>query len=321
MRHTSIQLNIVATILALSAILLSIFMPDVLSRAELWILGFSIVMVGIPHGALDHLIAANVYEQGNSLKDHLLFYGWYLILMVLIAALWFIYPTAGLLLFLVISILHFGQADIEGFYHADQKSESKALLLNSASVSRGLLIIGLILTAYPDQVIPILSAALGEEAWFLSWLNTSYASLKQWVLIQFVFIALLVLWKGDLSLSMKFRYAVDSLLIVALFNLVAPLLAFAVYFALWHSVGHIGEITHYFKEINEPLTLTGFYLKALPFSLVSFVGLGILLWVTQSFSLENQIISLTFVLISVLTLPHMVVAHRLIRSNTKVESA
>lgn len=321
MRHTSLHLNMAATGLALSAILLSIFTPEVLSHAELWILGFSIVMVGIPHGALDHLIAANVYEQGNSLKDHLLFYGWYLILMVLIASLWFIYPTAGLILFLVISILHFGQADIEGFYHADQSVESRTLLLNSASVSRGLLIIGLILTAYPDQVIPILSAALGEEAWFLNWLNASYSSLNEWILIQFVMVVLLVLWKGNLSTQMKIRFTVDSLLIVALFSLVSPLLGFAIYFALWHSIGHIGEITHYFKEMNEPLSLTGFYLKALPFSIVSFVGLGILLWITQSFSLENQIISLTFVLISVLTLPHMVVAHRLIRSNTKVESA
>jgi len=49
--------------------------------------------------------------------------------------------------------------------------------------------------------------------------------------------------------------------------------------------------------------------------------LAVLLWATQSLSLENQIISLTFVLISVLTLPHMVVAHRLIRSNTSLGSS
>lgn len=316
MRHSTHLLNLLAISVALVCITLSIIAPDLLETGQLLILGLSITLVGIPHGALDHLIAANVYEQGNRLKDHLIFYGWYLILMVIIAGLWFIYPEAGLLLFLLISILHFGQADIEGFYHADHQQEPSHLLVNVTAISRGLLIIGLILTAFPELVLPILESAVGTESWFVHWLDHSSEMLKWTILVQFIITGLLFLAKSSLSNKRKLFFALDSLLITLLFMTVSPLISFAVYFALWHSIGHIGEITSYFRGIGQPLTLTGFYLKALPFSLVSFAGLGVLLLVTQSFSLENQMISLTFVLISVLTLPHMVVAHRLIQSNT-----
>ncbi len=317
MRHKTFVLNGIAVTISLLSIFLVLFAPEILSIFELWILAFSIVFVGIPHGALDHLIAANVFQQGNRLKDHLIFYGWYLVLMVLIGGLWVVYPTLGLLLFLIISVLHFGQADVEGFYHADNQVEGIRYLINSVAVSRGILIIGLILTAFPDQVMPILEIAVGESSWFVMWLSNFTYVLKTLVLTQFIFIALFFLFFSSLSQKGKLFYAIDAFLITILFLTVPPLSSFAIYFALWHSIGHIGEITSFFRELGQPLTLTGFYLRALPFSLVSFLGLGILLWITQSFSLENQIISLTFVLISVLTLPHMVVAHQLIQSNTQ----
>lgn len=316
MRHTTPLLNLLAVSTALICIVLSVLAPDILKDIELWILGFSIVLVGIPHGALDHLIAANVFEQGNRLIDHLKFYGWYIVLMVFIAGLWFIYPEAGLLLFLIISVLHFGQADIEGFYHADHQHEVSQLMMNSTAISRGIMIIGLILSAFPNQVLPILEAAVGTKSWFTNWLSESSHVLKWGVILQYGVIALLFLKTSILSQNKKLFFIVDSILITILFLTVPPLASFAVYFALWHSIGHIGEITSYFKGIDQPLTLVVFYMKALPFSLVSFAGLGVLLFVTQSLSMENQIISLTFVLISVLTLPHMVVAHGLIRSNT-----
>jgi hypothetical protein len=61
-------------------------------------------------------------------------------------------------------------------------------------------------------------------------------------------------------------------------------------------------------------TISGFwwfYRKTIPFTLLSFVGLAILWILMDSFGVREKMISLLFIMISVLTLPHMVVVHYL----------
>lgn len=310
MRHETPFLNQLATAFALIGILLAAASPEITAWSEPWILAVSIALVGIPHGALDHLIAANVYRQGNALKDHLLFYGWYLLLMFLVAALWIFAPLVGFLLFMAISISHFGQGDIEAFFPGMNYGRSAV-----ASISRGTLIIGLILCAHPADSIPIIEQALGGGSAFTEWLT------EQASMLRLVFIAQFILIQGAIALSWSrernviVRFIADSALIAALFYVAPPLLSFAIYFAMWHSIGHIGEIRSYFGSQGVPLTVRGFFARALPFTLVSFVGLALLVWATSSFGLQNQVISLTFILISVLTLPHMVVANSMLRKS------
>lgn len=309
MRHSSPLLNALTSIIALAAILLTLGSPDTAASSELWVLAVSIAWVGIPHGALDHLIAADVYRQGNTLRDHLLFYGWYLLLMFIVAALWIFAPLAGFLLFMAISVYHFGQGDVEAFFPGMDYARMAA-----ASVSRGMLIIGLILSAHPEQSIPIIEAALGGETSFTIWLTVNAGLITAVMIGQFALVQLIFAWMEREDHRSAARFLIDSVLVTFLFLIAPPLLAFAIYFAMWHSIGHIGEIRGYFESQGSPLTVSGFFLRALPFTLVSFAGLAILVWLTSSFSLQNQVVSLTFILISVLTLPHMVVANSMLRA-------
>ncbi len=70
-----------------------------------------LLLVGIPHGALDHLTEGLVKEKKVTFK----FIVYYLALMVPIFLIWTYAPLMGLIFFLVYSAWHFGQTDIENW--------------------------------------------------------------------------------------------------------------------------------------------------------------------------------------------------------------
>ena len=107
------------------------------------------------------------------------------------------------------------------------------------------------------------------------------------------------------------REFINTAALSGLFVAVHPLVAFAIYFGLWHSLGHILELVRFFNRTGEPTSLPGFYRKAALYTVISFVGLGILYAATQSFGLQDQMVALLFILISVMTLPHMIIVERL----------
>lgn len=80
---------------------------------ELWqristlllIVGF--VLIGIPHGAVDHLLETKRWDY-RRMPAFILSY---LSVGILMAFIWYISPNTGLLLFLIYSAWHFGQAD------------------------------------------------------------------------------------------------------------------------------------------------------------------------------------------------------------------
>jgi lycopene beta-cyclase len=66
-----------------------------------------LLLIGIPHGAIDHLLETNHFNQTISLK----FIALYLVQGSAIVLLWYINPLLALLIFIGYSIFHFSQAD------------------------------------------------------------------------------------------------------------------------------------------------------------------------------------------------------------------
>lgn len=107
----------------------------------------------------------------------------------------------------------------------------------------------------------------------------------------------------------------DALLVVLLFSLTEPITAFAVYFACWHSIGHIRELISFFRTQDSYWSLFEFYKHSWLFSFISFLGLAILYWINQAFGSELQMVALLLILISVLTLPHMLIVNILFKNH------
>lgn len=309
MRHSDRFLNIVTSLTALAFMLIALFFPAASESMALWIVVASVFIIGIPHGAIDHIMAAELYELNQTLKDHLLFYSSYLLVMVVVGALWIVLPEAGMALFLIISIYHFGQADMEDFL-SKKKPGNRIFYVN-----RGFMIIGLIIFSDPLTTYPIIADAMQMDTSFFSSMMPTAGLTRNIIIGSYIAVSIPGIVSGRIEDPSK--YVIDSLLLIMFLLVTGPLIGFAVYFALWHSAGHINEMREFFERHGKSLSITQFYKRAAPFTLVSVLGLALLLLVNIQLNLENQFLSLMFILISVLTLPHMLIVERMYNDKTE----
>ncbi|PSQ96285.1 MAG: hypothetical protein BRD55_07215 [Bacteroidetes bacterium SW_9_63_38] len=270
-----------------------------------------VVLTGMPHGAIDHLVAAELYDLRNTWTDHAKFYGGYLVLMALYGAFWVVAPVGSLLVFLVMTMYHFGQADLA--YWRCPPVQARLLYL-----SRGLFLIGLPVAASPARVHPIFDAIASVQVSGWPLLDTHPNLVAAGLVGQHVLALIVAAVTNGRAWTKWGREALNVSVLTLLFGSVPPLLAFAVYFGAWHSLGHILELLRFFREHGEePATMTAFYREAALFTVLPFVGLAGLYWGTQSFGSWNQMTALLFIIIAVMTLPHMIIVERLYREREK----
>ena len=284
------------------------------STTALVLLGVAVVATGIPHGAIDHLVAAPLYDLDFTWADQAWFYGAYLGLMGLYGALWPVLPAWCLGVFLVMTMYHFGQADL-AYWHLPP------LPARLLYLSRGLFLIGLPVIAFPSIVDPIFAAIGGVQV--LDWgVATTYQTAT---LAGLVGQHALVLAGAALSHGLPTwkagREGLNVAVLAPLFLFVHPLAAFAVYFGLWHSLGHILELLRFFRERGQAMSIAGFYRKAALFTVLSFVMLAGLYAVLRAFGDRVEMIALLFILIAVMTLPHMLIVERLYQEREQRRNA
>ncbi|TVR27367.1 MAG: hypothetical protein EA390_13910 [Balneolaceae bacterium] len=302
MRHKSSLLNKITILATFLFLLMAMFFPVFTESIAIWVVLVSVFLIGIPHGAIDHIMAAEIFGLNQTLKDHLLFYASYLLIMMLVGALWYFAPVAGMILFLAISIYHFGQADMEDFM---VRKPGNWIWHNA----RGILIIGLIVFVKPSVTYPIMAEAMRiDEAIFAGWMPDATISAGI-IITAYALLAMIGYLLG--RFKNPGRFFSDSLILAGLLIITGPLIGFALYFALWHSAGHINEMREFFEGRDKSLSVLQFYKKATPFTLVSLFGLAFLAGINSAFGLEEQFLSLMFILISVLTLPHMFIVDRM----------
>lgn len=303
MFRTSRQFLFIAYPVSFVFILISILAPELSVTLAPWLVILSVFLIGIPHGAIDHIIAAEIFDMRLKLKHQLLFYGSYLFLMFILGAVWIFFPIAGMIIFLLISVYHFGQADMEDFL-----VESKPFHWFWYNL-RGAFIMVLIIFSEISITYPILEQAMNlSDGTLQSVISNPTFALGLFTGFYFAFmfsgIAL-----GHFS-NWKLFF-IDNLALMALFYFSGPLIGFAIYFAVWHSAGHIFEMREYFNSKSKSLSILSFYKLSMPFTLISVVGLLILVYAQNAFGVQDMFLTLMFILISVLTLPHMLIVHKM----------
>jgi Brp/Blh family beta-carotene 15,15'-monooxygenase len=300
--RSSFSFLIFAGIISLIFMIPAIFTPEIHDAIAPYLVVASVFLIGIPHGAIDHIISAELFNTGRSLRGHLIFYSSYLLIMLLVGLLWVWAPIAGMILFLIISVYHFGQADMEDFLLTGRNKYA-------AYVVRGIFILGLIIFSDTSVTLPIIA-----EATNINLAETAFAR-ESSILALFGIPALYLLFSFSLTGIREIRrpliFLSDFVLLLFLFAICGPLTGFAVYFTVWHSAGHIHEMQRFFNQKNKQLTITAFYKLAMPFTLISVFGLFILLLINNVAGMEGKLLTLMFILISVLTLPHMFIVDKL----------
>ena len=264
------------------------------------VLMIGVALTGIPHGAVDHVVAADLYGLSSSWSDQAKFYGVYLALMTAYGVLWLITPVVSLAVFLGLTVYHFGQADL-AYWNVPAPGH---LLLYA---SRGVLLMGLPIVTFPELVDPIFEAIAGVQVSAWPGVTTAPTTLLATLVAQHAAVLLFMQRWGTPAWRDVGRELFNTAVLAVLLITTHPLVGFAVYFGLWHSLGHILEILRFFQRHGRQATLGHFYRKAALFTLISFMGLGGLYLVNEAFGAQEQMIALLFILISVLTLPHMLI--------------
>jgi Brp/Blh family beta-carotene 15,15'-monooxygenase len=263
--------------------------------------------IGIPHGAIDHLITL---PKAAPLKMASFILIYVLIAAIAIGAIlkWNVW---GFIFVVIMSATHFGIGDSAFLNELDKYKEKKgkeAFPVWAYAPAAGAL----------PVFIPLVSSRSTQA---LEKVNPELINWHHGYTNQIQILALLLLVAG-LSVLLKFdrkRDALDLLLLAALAFVSPPLVAFAVYFGGWHALRHTARLTSLLPKSADAYQQNkvgkAFWSAVIP-GLPALVGTMLFVGCLSIFKegdLSSSFLWNTLVTIWALTVPHMMVTARLDR--------
>ena len=292
---------------ALTAVIATLILSRVLDVQSMhWqvVIATVALVAGIPHGALDHLVARPVGDR-STMSGFVVRY--VLTAIVALVAI-LLFNVIGFVFVLAMSAVHFGTGDAAFIAEINTRTspspKHRALLY---AVPAGLLPI----------VVP-LTKSTSENA--LNEINTNivrwHAGFDSALLIATAFISLVAFIA--LLATKRYRDAIDIVLLALLGIVAPPLIAFAVYFGCWHSVRHTARLTLMLPSSQRAFTrgsTKGAFGLAIAPGLPALVGALVAAVAIGAFT-DFEGDSLLWTMLSIvwaLTVPHMVATARLDR--------
>jgi len=258
------------------------------------------VITGIPHGATDHLIYSFIQRQNGEQVSYREFVITYLVAMLLYGVCWYFFPLWSLVVFLVLSAYHFGQSQLL-YISLEEQHPFKLLLYVMWGAT---ILISILLFHWPASQDILINFI--PQSFLIQIDQFTYRAELPWVLMGIVLLGLSIAWgMGNMSIKQYVYELMNLILLMLLFYHTTLLISFAVYFGLWHSIASILTEVKALQSKGIDISLKGFVREALPLSLISFLGIGILLVVAQWGGAVISPYLLFFIAISTLTLPHM----------------
>jgi Brp/Blh family beta-carotene 15,15'-monooxygenase len=268
-----------------------------------WQWGFfilTIVGLGIPHGALDFIVARHNAEQnrpGSYTLNRFLFF--YVGQSILFLMLW-VWPPVALTLFLVFSALHFGETDLQEF-------KLRTSIKTMAIFGYGSSTFVLLLLGHHEELvgyIPEIGNFI-QRYGILSMAIEHFDTIYRSTLFSSLLLLLIFSPKDE---NLFFRIMVLVLVQYLVANL-PFLIGFAFYFGLWHSLLSIQAIRQeaqfstlsYMRRYFTPQT-------ALFAGLAFVIMIGLYFMIDRYFDYSNGLF-IFFIGLSILAIPHMQVMH------------
>jgi len=244
------------------------------SESISWLLlGIGFFTVGLSHGALDHI----TQKANINAKEYTYFIVNYLIKSALIGSVWLVFPSIALIIFILYSAWHFGQADYQEW----------KLKYGLQSFLWGLISLLIILLFHFDELNLFLLQIPNLQV-----LNTiNHISHNQLFMYQIGIVILGFI----LTLLNKSKLMALTLIYLMLSSMLPLLLSFGIYFVGQHSMHGWKHLKH---GLNE--TLPNLLIKALPFTLG---GIIVILFFMLYFSVNY--IGVFFIVLSCLSMPHV----------------
>ena len=261
-----------------------------------------ILIIGVSHGALDHLKGKKLLTILNINKTYM-FYLFYILIAISVILIWTVLPTFTLIIFLGIASLHFGKEDTQFLIN---KSSN---LIPILYFFRGLLVIISPLYFSFDETVSIFKMLLIDNEQFylsLSFIE-NYKIIE--ISIGLSILSSIILFLNEFNFK-KFAILLDFFSIIILNYYLSPLVAFTIYFCFLHSIRHTISLAVEMDNTNLKNGFKLFVKKAVPLTVLTgifcLVGLYLLNGV---YELDNAILKIIFIGLASLTFPHILLEY------------
>lgn len=269
--------------LALVLVAASLLLPRLEPTAELLIFALLVLVLGVPHGALDPIFARRLFAV-RGLAAWTIFVGAYVGLALLVIGFWLIKPAVFLILFLVASTLHFSGDPAAGTPWFTR------LLYGGAVI-----------------VLPVLNHAPEMTRLFVFLVDANAAErfvstlrFLAWPWVAGILWSVLVMCRSDWVTAVEL-VSYSLLVLVA-----TPLLSFTVFFCLMHSARHALRTQRYAGLSWRQLLLT----SAAPTAAV--VAAALVSWSFVEYApLDMRLVQFVVIGLAALTAPHMLLVERI----------
>ena len=262
--------------------------------------------VGIPHGALDHLVTLP-RTQPSKMALFIAIY-----IAIALVAIWAIlkWNVWGFIAVVIMSATHFGIGDSAYIAELNTLGDKKRSRLATWSYA--------LAAGFVPVLIPLVNSRSTEA------LEKVNPALVDWhhgfdseILMAIALISTVVIL--ILARERQYRDLIDLISLIALVSLAPPLVAFATYFGCWHAMRHTARLTSLLQKSQEfysqGRSLKAFQMAVVP-GLPALLGTFIFVLLLAAFareSITDKFLWLTLVTIWALTVPHMLVTSRLDR--------
>jgi Brp/Blh family beta-carotene 15,15'-monooxygenase len=262
------------------------------------------LLVGIPHGAIDHLITI----PRSDTKRFYLYIAIYIAIAVFAGWAIAVWNVVGFQLVVLMSALHFGYGDAA---YLNEKRDSQKRERYSFTIEN--------LYALPAGFLPVILPLTDTRT--VDALDRINPALDDWLgsltdPIRRIAIALAVIAFLVFLVSRKFSLAIDIALLCALALLAPPLIAFATYFGFWHALRHTARLVPKLEGASR-LAHEGLWQKSIwaavypgLYAVAGTVGLAVILMVTNPDEISSTLLWSTLLVIWALTVPHMATTSR-----------
>lgn len=270
-----------------------------------------IIILGIPHGAADLLVANQQAVEKQQKFSNLFFHLKYNLKLFLFASFIWFFPLAGNLLFIFFAAWHFGETDLTP---VNAGTWSGKIVI----VSYGLLILASILLVHFEEVLPLLQLAdsKGKYNWIVQFIfNYRYhliITIAGLLLISSLYYFSTNVFDKQVIAKLFLQYALMILILCKL----PLLLGFTFYFVFWHSILSLQNIMGYLRKDRVINTATISSQISL-YSVLAIAGIIIFGLMGFMFFNLNSILLYVFLGLAVLTAPHMQVMHEMYGSIRK----
>ena len=243
-----------------------------------------LLVVGIPHGAVDHLLLDS--KKFNLLK----FVVQYLLIIAAYFMVWQWFPVFSLLLFIAYSAFHFGESEMVEMHVSMHSFAQKAY-----AFVLGLSILLLIIFLHLNESILVLNNMQGVSDFVASLNLLQYKN----IVITVSCVLLMPLW----WISKKTGLFLVGILLLG--TQMPLMLAFGLYFVGSHSVNAWGHIAGKLKIAPKKL-----YLESLPFNVGALLIFSLFFYLQQTNTqLIQSYAAVFFVFLACVSLPHIILMH------------